>query len=73
MVFVGTVSKTRRSLTAIVAPGIKVRDVEHAIADRSIATMDPWFRGWTIYQWLQPLVVGWSTAWPGQQRLPFSF
>lgn len=30
----------------------------HAIADRSIDTMDRWFRGWTIYQWLRPLIVG---------------
>ncbi len=30
----------------------------HAIADRSIDTMDHWFRGWTIYQWLRPLIVG---------------
>src|ERR1700748_1328035 len=30
----------------------------HAIADRSIDTMDRWFSGWTIYQWLRPLIVG---------------
>jgi len=30
----------------------------HAAADRSIDTMDRWFRGWTIYQWLRPLIVG---------------
>jgi high-affinity nickel-transport protein len=30
----------------------------HAIADRSVDTMDRWFRGWTLYQWLRPLIVG---------------
>ena len=30
----------------------------HAVADPSIDTMDRWFGGWTIYQWLRPLVVG---------------
>lgn len=30
----------------------------HAIADRSVDTMDRWFRDWTIYQWLRPLIVG---------------
>lgn len=30
----------------------------HAIADGSIDTMDRWFRDWTIYQWLRPLIVG---------------
>lgn len=30
----------------------------HPSADRSIDTMDRWFRGWTIYQWLRPLIVG---------------
>ncbi|HXS12598.1 MAG TPA: hypothetical protein VN734_07835 [Acidobacteriaceae bacterium] len=30
----------------------------HAIAGRSIDTMDRWFRRWTIYQWLRPLIVG---------------
>lgn len=30
----------------------------HAIADHSINTMDRWFRGWTIYQWARPLIVG---------------
>jgi high-affinity nickel permease len=30
----------------------------HAIADHSIDTMDRWFRGWSLYQWLRPLIVG---------------
>lgn len=30
----------------------------HLLADRSIDTMDRWFSGWTIYQWLRPLLVG---------------
>jgi high-affinity nickel-transport protein len=30
----------------------------HALADRSINSMDRWFRGWTIYRWLRPLIVG---------------
>src|SRR5580692_10185432 len=30
----------------------------HAIADHSIDNMDRWFSGWTIYQWLRPLIVG---------------
>src|SRR5579875_1672256 len=30
----------------------------HAASERSVATMDRWFRGWTIYQWLRPFVVG---------------
>lgn len=30
----------------------------HAISDRSVNTMDRWLGGWTIYQWLRPLVVG---------------
>ncbi len=30
----------------------------HAIADRFIDTMDRWLRGWTVYQWLRPLIVG---------------
>jgi high-affinity nickel permease len=31
---------------------------DHAISDRSINSMDRWFRGWSIYQWLRPLIVG---------------
>jgi high-affinity nickel permease len=30
----------------------------HAITDHSIDTMDRWFRGWSVYQWLRPLIVG---------------
>lgn len=30
----------------------------HAIADRSVDTMDRWFRRWSLYQWLRPLIVG---------------
>ena len=33
----------------------------HVTADRSIDTIDTldrWFRGWTLYQWLRPLIVG---------------
>lgn len=30
----------------------------HAVADHSIDTMDRWFRGWSLYQWLRPLIVG---------------
>src|SRR6185437_213984 len=30
----------------------------HAMADHSIDTMDRWFHGWSLYQWLRPLIVG---------------
>ena len=30
----------------------------HPLADRSVNAMDRWFHGWTIYQWLRPLIVG---------------
>jgi high-affinity nickel permease len=30
----------------------------HPIADRSVDTMDRWLGGWTIYEWLRPLIVG---------------
>ena len=30
----------------------------HPIADHSIDTMDRWFRGWSLYQWLRPFIVG---------------
>ncbi len=30
----------------------------HALADQSVDRMDRWLGGWTIYQWLRPLIVG---------------
>jgi len=30
----------------------------HAAVDNSMRKIDRWFGGWTIYQWLRPLVVG---------------
>lgn len=33
-------------------------DHSHYVADHSIDTMDRWFRGWSLYQWLRPLIVG---------------
>jgi len=30
----------------------------HATTDRSVDAMDRWFGGWTIYQWVRPLLVG---------------
>lgn len=30
----------------------------HVFADHSINSMDRWFRGWSLYQWLRPLIVG---------------
>jgi len=30
----------------------------HPVAEHSVDTMDRWFGGWTIYQWLRPLIVG---------------
>jgi high-affinity nickel-transport protein len=41
-------------------PNIHAGDSDHAhpVAERSVDAMDRWFGGWTLYQWLRPLVVG---------------
>jgi high-affinity nickel-transport protein len=33
-------------------------DHTHPVSERSVDAMDRWFGGWTLYQWLRPLVVG---------------